>query len=150
MAVHEFGHSFGNLCDEYALEPTYTYITCVNCRPTCGELQDAGACIPGCSVKPDYLRPEPSIMLSLDLPGFNRTSVESTFLPDGLRVRLSYFTGFTIGTGAKGQFPPRDEVLDFRGALETYYRDTLRRASGPSSSTWRAKRCGSPSTCVTG
>lgn len=132
MAVHEFGHSFGNLCDEYALEPTYSYITCVNCRPTCGELQDAGACIPGCSVKPDYLRPEPSIMLSLDLPGFNRTSVESTFSPDGLRMRLSYFTGFTIGTGAKGQFPPRDEVLVFRETLESYYRDTLRRASGPS------------------
>ena len=132
MVVHEFGHSFGNLCDEYALEPTYTYISCVNCRPACGELQDAGACIPGCSVKPDYLRPEPSIMLSLGLASFNRTSIESTFSPDGLRTRLRYFTGSAAGTGVKGQFPPRDEVLAFRETLETYYRDTLRRAPGPS------------------
>lgn len=132
MAVHEFGHSFGNLCDEYALEPTYTYISCVNCRSSCDQLQDAGACIRGCSVKPDYLRPEPSIMLSLGEARFNRTSIDSTFSPDGLRMRLSYFTGSATGTGAKGQFPPRDEVLVFRETLETYYRDTLRRVPGPS------------------
>jgi len=132
MAVHEFGHSFGNLCDEYALEPSYSYVACVNCRASCDQLQDAAACIAGCSVKPDYFRPEPSIMLSFGYPGFNRTSVESTYSPDGLRMRLAYFTGSSTATGVKGQFPPRDEVLVFRGTLETYYRDTLKRQPAPS------------------
>ena len=132
MAVHEFGHSFGDLCDEYALEPSYSYQTCVNCRSRCDELPGASACIAGCNVKSEYFRPEPSIMLTLSYPGFNRTSIESTLPPDGLQMRLNYFTGASAGTGVKGQFPPRDQVLVFRETLETYYRDTLRRSPGPS------------------
>jgi hypothetical protein len=132
LAVHEFGHSFGNLCDEYALEPTYSYSACVNCRSRCEELQNASACLTGCDAKPSYFRPEPSIMLSLLYASYNQTSIESTLAPDGLRTRLNYFTGAVAGTGTKGQFPPRDQVLAFRETLETYYRDSLRRAAGPS------------------
>ena len=47
-------------------------------------------------------------------------------------MRLLYFTGSAIGTGVKGRFPPRDEVLAFRETLEAYYRDSLKRAPGPS------------------
>ena len=33
MALHEFGHSFGDLCDEYSYgSEGYTYRPCVNCR----------------------------------------------------------------------------------------------------------------------
>jgi hypothetical protein len=132
MALHEFGHSFGNLCDEYVLEPSDGHVGCVNCRASCDELPQAWACNVGCSGKPDYRRPEASIMLSLANPAFNGTSIESTLSPDGLRLRLSYFTGISTGAGAKGQFPPRDEVLAFRETLETYYRDTLTRRASPS------------------
>ena len=128
MAVHEFGHSFGDLCDEYALESSYRYSNCVNCRSRCDELQDASACMTGCDARSDYVRPEPSIMLSLGYSTYNKTSIESTFSPDGLRLRLNYFTGADAGTGTRGEFPPRDQVLTFRETLETYYRDTLGRS----------------------
>ena len=85
-------------------------------------------CMTGCDARSDYVRPEPSIMLSLGYSTYNKTSVESTFSPDGLRLRLNYFTGADAGTGTRGQFPPRDQVLTFREALETYYRDTLGRS----------------------
>ena len=46
---------------------------------------------------------------------------------------------FVVGTDGrvergpvKGQFPAREDLLSFRTTLETYYRDTLRRASQPS------------------
>jgi len=95
MAVHEFGHSFGNLCDEYDLEPSYSYVACVNCRSRCDELPGASACLVGCNVRSDYFRPEDSVMLSLSNRTFNRTSIDSTLSPDGLRKRLSFFTGVT-------------------------------------------------------
>jgi hypothetical protein len=69
-------------------------------------------------------------MLSLELASFNRTSIESTFSPDGLRMRLLYFTGSAIGTGVKGRFPPRDQTLGFRIELEQVYRVDLGRSPG--------------------
>ena len=38
MALHEFGHSFGDLCDEYSYgSEGYSYYPCVNCRATCSD-----------------------------------------------------------------------------------------------------------------
>ena len=43
MALHEFGHSFGNLCDEYSYgSEGYSYYDCVNCRSTCNDWSDTG------------------------------------------------------------------------------------------------------------
>lgn len=95
VALHEFGHSFGGLCDEYS----YTsegigHTQCVNCRMSCsvwGSL--AGACNQGCSAMPTYYRPEKSIMYDYTNTDFNRVSRKSTLSPDGLEVRLQYFIG---------------------------------------------------------
>lgn len=92
MVKHEFGHSFGNLCDEYTYgtEP-YVYSPCANCRATCAELAPFGPCIASCDAAPSYFRPEPSVMLALDLPHFNNASINTQTPVDGLAKRLDYF-----------------------------------------------------------
>ena len=92
MVKHEFGHSFGNLCDEYTYgsEP-YVYSPCANCRATCAELAPFGPCIASCDAAPSYFRPENSIMLALDLPHFNNASINTQTPVDGLAKRLDYF-----------------------------------------------------------
>jgi len=94
MVLHEFGHSFGNLCDEYEYTTEgYNYSLCVNCRDNCNDWSSiSNACQQGCDARRDYYRPENSIMLSLSIPYYNSVSIYSTYLPDGLLKRLRYFT----------------------------------------------------------
>jgi hypothetical protein len=95
VAVHEFGHSFGNLCDEY-LYPEgefHIYLPCVNCRPTCDEFAGSTSqCQEGCGAKPSYYHPDSSIMLSSSNWAFNEVSIERSLIP-----RLSYFTNRPCG-----------------------------------------------------
>lgn len=96
MALHEFGHSFGNLCDEYSYTSEgYIYSPCVNCRDTCNIWSSiTSACQQGCSAEENYYRPEDSIMISFDYPDFNSVSLYSTYSPDGLFKRLQFFTDY--------------------------------------------------------
>ena len=100
MVKHELGHSFGNLCDEYTYgsEP-YVYNACANCRPACSDLSPYGACLASCDAAPSFFRPEPSIMLDLQVPAFNNASVRTPAPLDGLATRLTYFLG-------SGSVPP--------------------------------------------
>lgn len=96
MALHELGHSYGNLCDEYTYgEEEYSYFNCVNCRKDKSDFDRyiKGECSIGCDAKPDYFRAEDSIMLSLAIPTFNEASIKADFAPYGLEKRLQYFTG---------------------------------------------------------
>ncbi len=98
MALHEFGHSFGDLCDEYAYTTEgYTYSECVNCRATCTDWQAyTTACILGCDAKSTtYFRPDNSVMLDLSYANYNQASIKATYSPDGLEERLQYFTSVT-------------------------------------------------------
>jgi len=90
MAVHEFGHSFGNLCDEYSYSSeAISYTDCVNCRASCSDWDDiTSACNQGCAAKPLYYRPESSIMLTLAIEDFNQVSIQN-----GLTPRIEYFVG---------------------------------------------------------
>ena len=95
MSLHEFGHSFGNLCDEYSYDSeAYDYYACVNCRSNCSDWSDTGStlCQQGCDAESSYYRPEDSIMLTFDISNFNSASIYATYSPDGLKERLSYFT----------------------------------------------------------
>ncbi len=94
MGLHEFGHSFGNLCDEYSYgSEGYTYYPCVNCRAACSDWSSiSSTCTVGCDAKPSYYRPQDSIMLSLSLEYYNTVSINAAYSPDGLNLRLNYFT----------------------------------------------------------
>lgn len=96
VALHEFGHSFGNLCDEYTYTAgSYQYSLCVNCRSSCNDWAAiTSACQLGCDAKPDYYRPEDSVMLDIAKPYFNSVSIQSTYLPDGLLERLQFFLNY--------------------------------------------------------
>ncbi len=98
MALHEFGHSFGNLCDEYTYgSEGYNYYPCVNCRENCSDWSSiSGACQSSCDARSNYFRPENSIMLTLSIPNYNGVSIYSTYPPDGLEKRLQYFIGQDI------------------------------------------------------
>ncbi len=89
MAVHEFGHSFANLCDEYSYSSEgYTYKSCVNCRPVCDDFgAHSSVCQISCDARPDYYRPENSIMYSLQYTTFNQVSQEESLQP-----RLEFFS----------------------------------------------------------
>ncbi len=94
MALHEFGHSFGNLCDEYTYGTEgYTYFNCVNCRKNESDLSNlvTGECAVGCDAKPAYFRPEDSVMLTLSIDRFNTASIKATYAPYGLEIRLNHF-----------------------------------------------------------
>ncbi|SDZ32525.1 M64 family metallopeptidase [Thermoactinomyces sp. DSM 45892] len=96
MAIHELGHSFGNLCDEYMYgDEGYSYVNCTNCRKDKSDLEKyvKGECSVGCDAKPDYFRAEDSIMLTLSIPTFNDVSIKADFAPYGLEKRLQFFTG---------------------------------------------------------
>jgi hypothetical protein len=95
VVLHEFGHSFGNLCDEYSYNTEgISYNNCVNCRDNCDEWAAiSSACQQGCAAKQDYFRPQDSIMLTLNITDFNPVSIYAAFLPDGLEKRLRFFTG---------------------------------------------------------
>lgn len=95
VCLHEFGHSFGNLCDEYTYTTEgYTYSPCVNCRASCDDWSSITfTCQQGCDAKNQYYRPENSIMLSLSYPYFNAVSIKAPYFPDGLEKRLNFFTG---------------------------------------------------------
>jgi hypothetical protein len=98
MALHEFGHSFGNLCDEYTYgSEGYSYNLCVNCRENCSDWSSiSAACQSSCDARSDYFRPKNSIMLSLSIPYYNAVSIYSTYSPDGLEKRLQFFTSQDI------------------------------------------------------
>ncbi|SFX73520.1 IgA Peptidase M64 [Thermoactinomyces sp. DSM 45891] len=96
MAIHELGHSFGNLCDEYMYgDEGYSYVNCTNCRKDKSDIEKYvnGECSVGCDAKPDYFRAEDSIMLTLGIPTFNELSIKADFAPYGLEKRLQFFTG---------------------------------------------------------
>ncbi len=95
VVLHELGHSFGNLCDEYSYSSEgYSYNTCVNCRAQCSDWASlSSACQLGCSSESDYYRPENSIMLTLSILTFNNVSIYASYLPDGLDRRLAFFAG---------------------------------------------------------
>jgi len=99
VAVHEFGHSFGNLCDEYTYgSEGYQYITCVNCRASCNDwLPLSSACLLSCDARSDYYRPDNSIMKGLEYPYFNTVSIKAPYYPDGLEERLQYFADLQYG-----------------------------------------------------
>lgn len=89
VAVHEFGHSFGNLCDEYLYESaenqTVAYY-CANCRTNCEDFEDySHTCQTGCAGTYQNVRPEDSLMLSLS-GTFNDVSIYQSLFP-----RLAYF-----------------------------------------------------------
>lgn len=94
MAVHEFGHSFGNLCDEYEYETEfggategYASLGCVNCRSSCsGWSSLTGACQAGCSIASAFRRADDSIMRDLLISSFNDVSIKHSLMP-----RLFYF-----------------------------------------------------------
>ena len=88
IATHEFGHSFGNLCDEYSYGTEgYTYQYCVNCRPDCSDFGNTAlGCNQGCDARSDYFRPEASIMLDYSHPYYNGPSINQSLAP-----RLDYY-----------------------------------------------------------
>lgn len=88
MAMHELGHSFGDLCDEYTYtDEGFSYSDCVNCRASCSDWSDiSSGCHLSCDARSDYYRPENSIMLSLSIPNFNQPSIHNSLAP-----RLDYF-----------------------------------------------------------
>lgn len=93
MVLHELGHSFGNLCDEYSYSTEgYQYNLCVNCRDNCNVWSSISSyCQTGCDAKSNYYRPEDSIMIDYSSPFFNSPSLYSEYLPDGLFKRLDFF-----------------------------------------------------------
>ena len=98
VVLHEMGHSFGNLCDEYTYDSEgYSYVSCVNCRDNC-EIWSflSPECQQSCDAKNDYFRPGNSIMLSLSNEFFNQVSMYAPYLPHGLDKRLRYFIYGTI------------------------------------------------------
>jgi hypothetical protein len=70
MILHEFGHSFGNLCDEYSYDSEgYSYYDCANCRASCSDWAKVSSGYQlSCDARSYYYRPEDSIMLSLTIP----------------------------------------------------------------------------------
>jgi hypothetical protein len=99
MALHEFGHSFGNLCDEYTYTSEgYEYRDCVNCRANCIDWSlYSSTCQSSCDAMQTYYRPEDSIMLSFGFMTYNTPSIMAPYSPDGLEKRIQYFAG-TIET----------------------------------------------------
>jgi hypothetical protein len=93
VVLHEMGHSFGNLCDEYTYDSEgYSYVSCVNCRDNCAIWSYlTPICQESCGAKRDYFRPGDSIMLTLDIEHFNPVSLYALYLPHGLVKRLRYF-----------------------------------------------------------
>lgn len=88
MSLHEFGHSFGNLCDEYTYgSEGYSYYDCVNCRASCSDWASVSSgCNRGCDAKSAYYRPEPSIMLDYSVANYNAPSWTYSLTP-----RITYF-----------------------------------------------------------
>jgi hypothetical protein len=122
VALHEFGHSFGNLCDEYSYGTEgYSYYDCVNCRPSCSDWSPIiDGCKLGCDAKSDYYRPEDSIMISLNYPDFNEVSIKATYFPDGLEERLQYFVGNQAPSGIALQLPLNGAVFDSADLITTH------------------------------
>ena len=88
MSLHEFGHSFGNLCDEYTYgNEDFSYYDCANCRARCSAWRSVSkGCQLSCDARSDYYRPEDSIMLTLGIPYYNLPSIHNGLIP-----RLNYF-----------------------------------------------------------
>lgn len=88
MVLHEFGHSFGDLCDEYSYgSEEYDYYDCVNCRASCSDWADVSlGCQLSCDARSDYYRPEDSIMSDLTIPYYNQPSIYKSLVP-----KLNYF-----------------------------------------------------------
>lgn len=93
MTLHEFGHSFGDLCDEYAYgSEGYSYFDCVNCRASCLDWADVSSgCQLSCDARSDYYRPEDSIMIDLGIPYYNQPSIHKSLIS-----RLNYFASAKI------------------------------------------------------
>lgn len=98
MALHEFGHSFANLCDEYTYgSEGYSYNTCVNCQANCNAWSTLSpTCTRSCDARSDYFRPEDSIMLTLGIDSFNAASIQL-----GLTPRLNFFADINAPTPPK-------------------------------------------------
>ena len=88
MVLHEFGHSFGDLCDEYSYgSEEYDYYDCVNCRASCSDWADVSlGCQLSCDARSDYYRPEDSIMNDLTISYYNQPSIYKSLVP-----KLNYF-----------------------------------------------------------
>ena len=95
MALHEFGHSYGDLCDEYTYgSEGYSYYPCVNCRSACSIWSAlTSTCTQSCDARPSYYRPDDSIMLDLSSSRvYNQPSIYADYTPDGLKKRTDFFT----------------------------------------------------------
>ena len=101
MTLHEFGHSFGNLCDEYTYgSEEYLYDDCANCRASCSDWSNVSTvCQLGCDARSDYYRPEDSIMLSTNITSYNQPSIHNSLVP-----RLKFF----IPTFSLSETPPSE------------------------------------------
>ena len=93
MALHEFGHSFGDLCDEYSYGTEgYSYYPCVNCRASCSDWSSfSSICTLGCDARRDFFRPDNSVMLDFRYTTYNQASIKAEYSPDGLEKRLNFF-----------------------------------------------------------
>jgi hypothetical protein len=98
MGLHEFGHSFGDLCDEYTYtSEVYEYYDCVNCRANCTDWSlYSSSCQLSCEARQTYYRPEDSVMLSLVYITYNNPSIKALYSPDGLEKRIQYFIATII------------------------------------------------------
>lgn len=68
--VHEFGHIFGNLADEYI--PSQIPSGSKNCNNKCQFLYNISACFPGCSKNDYYRSSEDSVMRSLKTNNYQK------------------------------------------------------------------------------
>jgi hypothetical protein len=70
VILHEFGHAFANLADEYV--PSIIPRGAENCGQTCSKFNDTEGCFQGCSQDSYYRSSENSVMRTLATNDYNK------------------------------------------------------------------------------